>query len=99
MNSGIENDIEKLIIECCERHPAFIENSIEDINKDTVLLGSKSILDSLGLIGLLIDIEEELSVRIDKPVQLMDESALSEKNSPFRTLGSLSDFLLTKYPE
>ena len=99
MISEIENDIEKLIIECCERHPAFIENSKEDINNETILLGSKSILDSLGLIGLLIDIEEELSNRIDKPVQLLDEKALSEKNSPFRTVGSLSDFIIREYPE
>ena len=99
MNSEIENDIEKLIIECCKRHPAFIENSKEDINNETILLGSKSILDSLGLIGLLIDIEEELSNRIDKPVQLLDEKALSEKNSPFRTVGSLSDFIIREYPE
>ena len=98
MNSGIENDIEQLIIECCENHPAFIENGKKDANKDTILLGSKSILDSLGLIGLLIDIEEELSSRIDKPVQLLDEKALSEKNSPFRTIGSLSDFIIRKYP-
>ena len=41
MISEIENDIEKLIIECCERHPAFIENSKEDINNETILIGSK----------------------------------------------------------
>ena len=56
-------------------------------------------MDSLGLIGLLIDIEEELSNRIDEPVQLLDEKALSEKNSPFRTVGSLSDFIIREYPE
>lgn len=99
MNSENENSIERLIFECCERHPAFIENKKEEINSDTRLLGSRSILDSLGLVGLLIDIEEELSERIDKPVQLLDEKALSEKNSPFRTIGSLSDYLLKKYPE
>ena len=70
MISENEKDIEKLIIECCEKHPAFIKNNKEDINNESILLGSKSILDSLGLIGLLIDIEEELSNRIDKPVQL-----------------------------
>jgi len=97
MTLNIANKIESIIINSCKSHPTFIDNKDEVVNSETALTGKDSILDSLGLVSLLIDIEEGLIEMLDIPVQIIDEKALSEKNSPFRTIGTLKIFLGKRY--
>jgi acyl carrier protein len=61
----------------------------------TVLTGEGGALDSLGLITLLVGIEEALQ---SKGFQLavLDEDALAEAGGPYRTVGSLRDWLVAK---
>jgi acyl carrier protein len=55
---------------------------------DAVLYGRGSTLDSLGLVALLIDIEESLQdAGLD--VTLTDASAMSAATSPFRSVPDL----------
>ena len=60
---------------------------------DTRLLGSQSVLDSLHLVSLLITIEREIEDAIGVSLTLADERALSMKESPFRTIQSLSSYI------
>jgi acyl carrier protein len=54
-----------------------------------VIFGPGSALDSIGLVTLLIDIEDALRDRgVD--VLLIDERAISQKRSPFRDVPSLT---------
>jgi len=59
---------------------------------DTVLLGDRSALDSLGLVNLIVATEQMVQEDFDVPVALLDE-ALSPEDSPFQTVGSLADHL------
>ena len=52
---------------------------------DAPIFGPDSSLDSLGLVGLLLDIEEGLQA-IGCDVVLSDERAVSQKRSPFRNV-------------
>jgi len=61
---------------------------------DVRLYGHGSSLDSLGLVRLLIDIEQRVNDRYGLSVALMDEKAMSQKQSPFRTVNSLADYLV-----
>lgn len=62
------------------------------ISPDAPLFGSGSALDSLGLVSLLIDIEEALHDRgID--VMLSDARAMSQTRSPFRSVPALVAFI------
>lgn len=58
------------------------------------LYGHSSSLDSLGLVRLLIDVEQRVNERYGSTVALMDEKAMSQKHSPFRTVVSLADYLV-----
>ena len=64
--------------------------------EDTVLFGAAGSLDSLGLVALLIDVEEAVSDRAGTPTPLTDEHALSQRRNPFRTVGSLADFVVER---
>jgi hypothetical protein len=60
---------------------------------ETRLLGPKSVLDSLHLVSLLISAEREVEDSFGVSLTLADERALSMKESPFRTIQSLADYL------
>lgn len=64
------------------------------IASDAPIFGPDSSLDSLGLVGLLLDIEEGLQ-EIGCDVVLSDERAVSQKRSPFRSVQSLVSYVST----
>ena len=64
--------------------------------EDTILYGSGGSLDSLGLVSLLMDVEEAVSARSGRPLVLTDEHAMSQRRNPFRTVGSLTDYVLER---
>ena len=60
---------------------------------ETRLLGSRSVLDSLHLVSLLITIEREVEDIFGVALTLANERALSMKESPFRTVESLASYI------
>ena len=64
-------------------------------SEDTVLFGGPNGLDSLDLVNLIIGVEEEIGDIFDSDIALADESAMSEENSPYRTVKTLADYILT----
>ena len=62
---------------------------------ETRLFGSGSNLDSFGLVNLLLDVEQQVSGQFGVNISLMDERAMSEKTSPFRTIQTLVNFIET----
>ena len=71
-----------------------LEKSLE-----TVLLGSSGKLESINLVNLLVAIEENIEETFDIPISITDERAVSEKNSPFRTVETLCNFVLNLLDE
>lgn len=65
---------------------------------DTALLGKSSVIDSLALVSLIVATEQKLQEEFGLSVTLVDENAMSEEDSPFRTIGTLVDhiYLLLK---
>ena len=61
---------------------------------DSPIFGADSPLDSLGLVGLLFDIEDELRDK-EIEVSLGDERAMSQTRSPFRTVATLAEYINT----
>ena len=59
---------------------------------DAPIFGAGSPLDSLGLVSLLIDIEEALQDR-GHEVGLSDEHAMSQSRSPFRSVPALVAYI------
>lgn len=63
-----------------------------EVSPAASLFGAPSPLDSLGLVALLIDVEEACA-REGHPVTLSDERAMSQTRSPFRSVAVLVDFI------
>ena len=59
----------------------------------TVLFGKDGKLDSLGLVTLLVIIEQNIEDEFDVSITIADEKAMSQKRSPFRTIGTLADYI------
>jgi|SRR4030095_9166407 acyl carrier protein len=60
---------------------------------ETRLLGSQSVLDSMGLVSLIVTIEREVEDGFGVALTLADERALSMEASPFRSIQSLADYI------
>lgn len=63
-----------------------------DVSPMAPLFGPASPLDSLGLVALLIDIEDGFALA-GYPIVLSDERALSETRSPYRSVPVLVDYI------
>ncbi len=61
--------------------------------RETRLLGSQSVLDSMHLVSLIVAIEREVEDIFGVTLTLVDERALSMKESPFRSIQSLADYI------
>ena len=83
----------------------IIEQSFDELNalredsekllfsNSTQLYGAESPLDSVDLVNLLLAIEERIEDELDVSFTIANEKALSMKNSPFRTVQTLCDYL------
>ena len=64
------------------------------VHAEAPIFGEGSPLDSLGLVSLLIEIEDQLAAR-GVAISLSDERAMSQKRSPFRDVPSLVAYVQT----
>jgi acyl carrier protein len=92
----ITNDkIIQLIYEVVDK----INEQLEEEQKlersaDTVLFGRSGKLDSIGLVNLIVATEEIIEDEFGVTITIADERAMSQKKSPFRTIGSLTNYVL-----
>jgi acyl carrier protein len=57
------------------------------------LYGKEGVLDSLDLVSLILLVEEKAADELGKAITLTSDRALSSFRSPFRTVGSLTDYV------
>jgi acyl carrier protein len=62
-----------------------------EVNEDTVIVGKDAALDSVGVVSLIVDIEQSLEMNHDVSLTLANDKAMSQRSSPFRTVGVLAD--------
>ena len=82
----------------------IIYDSLDDLNQmnpdnkldkkqDTQLYGKNGKLDSLGLVNLILSIEDKLYEKTTSKISLADDKAFSESSSPFHDIKSLVNFI------
>lgn len=69
-----------------------------DVSPQAPIFGPGSPLDSLGLVSLLIDIEEAMQDR-GVEITLGDARAMSQTKSPFRSVPALVQYIDTVLPQ
>jgi len=65
-----------------------------DRGADAPLYGRDGVLDSLALVSFVAAAEQAIEERFGVTVSLADERAVSQKSSPFRTIGTLVEYVL-----
>lgn len=91
----MHDKIVNLIINEAEELNEQIKNRIPvELGTEAPLFGgSGGALNSIGLVTLIVAIEQAVEDEFETPVVLADERAMSMRNSPFRTIGSLADYI------
>ncbi|MBV1884029.1 MAG: hypothetical protein KUG82_20485 [Pseudomonadales bacterium] len=65
-------------------------------SEETLLFGDAGIFDSIALVGLIVEVEQSIEETFSKSILLADDKAMSQKNSPFRSIRALSDYVFAK---
>lgn len=86
--------IEKIVIQTITDY-CISENIVTPIVLETPLIGNNRILDSMGLVNIIVDIESAF-MELNIEIMLTSESAMSSRISPFRSVGSLCNFILNQ---
>jgi acyl carrier protein len=81
-----------LIIETLRELQAKKGSMPRELNAETPLFGPDGILDSLALVSLVVGVEQAIEDEFGMVVSLADEKALSQRNSPYRTIGALAEY-------
>ncbi len=68
----------------------------EKMTDETVLFGRDGVLDSMGLVTLIIAVEQEIEEKFDRTAGLADEKAMSQERSPYRSVSSLADYAVSQ---
>ena len=90
---------------------AIIQHAVEQVNntlskphvldfkKDVILFGENGIFDSIALVTLILNVEEELSNQLEIHFSLASEKAMSRRNSPFHSIETLSQYVMEMIQE
>ena len=90
-----------------EKVIGLIFNVVDEINQqlsknnqlkkstETILFGKSGILDSLGLVNFIVSTEQKIEEEFGTTISLTDEKAMSQKNSPFKSIGTLADYIIS----
>ncbi len=93
-------EIEKVIMDSLDDLNSNLDKPIDlSAKSETILFGKGSSLDSIDFVSLIIDIERQIRDISGKNITLADKRALSHKNSPFRTVGTLTNFVFEQLNE
>ena len=74
-------------------------NAPAEITEATVLVGNEAVLDSIGVVQLIVEIEQRVEGEHGVSITLANDKAMSQRNSPFRTVGVLTDHVLATAQE
>ncbi len=59
-----------------------------------VIFGQGGVLDSLGLVNFLADLEHRIAEEFGREIVLASDQAMSRSRSPFRDVSALSDYIV-----
>lgn len=84
--------INELVISTIKNYISEMGGVDVEVEKSTALIGNARLLDSMGLVNVLVDIETSF-LDEDIEITLTSETAMSCRISPFRSVGSLCNYI------
>jgi len=67
---------------------------LPSLDEATRLIGRSAVLDSMGLVTLIVEVEQRLEADYDLVVVLADDRAMSQTRSPFLSVATLADYVM-----
>ena len=75
------------------------ENEETNFDSNSIIFGDNTLFDSLGVVSLIVAVEQAIEDNYNISITLADEKAMSQKHSPFGTVGSLADYIMVLLDE
>jgi hypothetical protein len=96
MNSIFNREnIINLLLSTLEVHFNEINEPVDLSERENIkLFGGDGLLDSIGLVSFVVEVEESLEDEFNVSVILADEKAMSRRTSPFARISYLADYIL-----
>ena len=89
-----EKKVTELILDAIEDYNDQVnEEKKLPRSSDIELFSREGLLDSLGLVNFIICIEERIEEYVGESITIADEKAMSQKNSPFKSVKTLAKYL------
>ena len=86
-------ELEAQIVEIAEELIAEDDLDVPGgLTHETRLFGKDGILDSMGLVSLVVAVEQAIEESFGIQIRLADERALSQRRSPYRSIRTLAEY-------
>jgi acyl carrier protein len=93
-------EIEELILTTLKEVLDALDGQRPDtLGKDTIIFGANGLLDSMGLVTFITDLEDRIEEEFGTALILTDERAMSQRKSPFKTVSFLGQYVNTLIQE
>lgn len=90
----MQEKIQNIIIQALKNLADELENpQLQNPDLQTKIYGSEGNLDSLALVSFITDVEEMVDNEFNTNVTLADEKAMSSRNSPFKDVSTLTQYI------
>ncbi len=100
MKTPTEEEVLRIVyLAIDELNPQLSPERRLEKSTETTLFGRAGRLDSLGLVSLIVAIEQAVEDQLAVSVVLADEKAMSQRSSPFQTVGSLASYVRARLEE
>lgn len=88
-----------------ERVQEAVYRAVDELNKqlpkgisvskspDAVLYGKTGKLESIDVVTLIMEVEDQVKAEFGTSITIADDRAMSQENSPFLTVGTLTDYV------
>ena len=92
---SIESQVDQILLNAIhEINEQLLPNQKMKADKSTLLFGKDGVLDSLTLVNLIVAVEQKLQESMNATITLADERAMSQKNSPFKSVESFANYIV-----
>ncbi|MDF2999964.1 MAG: hypothetical protein K0Q48_83 [Bacillota bacterium] len=90
MKETVEELIQEAILELNEQ---MEEDRKVSYSEDLKLIGVNAALESISFVTLIAILEDLISDRLGKNIIIVNDRAFSQERSPFRSVGSLAEYV------
>lgn len=87
----MKEKIEEIVFEALKINTEDLD--IGEINYNTLLLSEGSVIDSMTIVSIVVDLESKLSEAFEREISLSDEKAMSRELSPFSNVKNLIEYI------